>query len=1140
MKKSYILAGLLLLLFTQGLMAQYPDNTTVPLGNVRFAWPEYAGFTGSNNYYVVTLGTATDQLTTRLETPHADNPVEFVDFALPLTPNQQFYWRLEIWRNGIFLSEFPQIPLDPWDFISGTFQNVSPANGATVPSGQVDFDWDDFGFEKDGTAEDDTMNIVIYLDAAGSNPVMTQLLPSTTSQTKVLTMLLPPSTYYWRVFAQDDGVRVLGTDIWAFTVATGPEIDVTGNGAAVNDNSTTPTLANDTDFGNVAVAGGTNANTFTLTNSGTEALTLSGTPVVVISGTDAADFQLTTDATGPVTASGNTAFTITFDPSAAGTRTATVSIVSNDSDENPYNFAIQGTGAVYPEMDVQGNGISITDADATPSTADDTDFGATGLTGGTVDKTFTISNSGDGALSLNGTPQVVIGGTHVAAFNVTVHPAASVPSGGGTTTFTVQFDPSVIGLHTATVSIANDDADENPYNFSIQGTGGEPEIDVEWPDDTDIADMDTVNYGHHLIGPDTLTLYFDNVGSDILHISGITATELTQVSAVHSVTTLPMNIPAAGSDSIAIAFNIDAADAFSFDLDIASDDSNESPYDIHIIGTGTAPEIDVRANGTVIADGGNYDFEDQGTGRSKEASFHIRNTGSSTLTLTLPHTISGADAVHFAISSSDTNTVVAPGDSANINIMFRPKSSGHKTATFSIVSDDADENPYNITLMGRGIKHPFTIYARPEGAGTTDPAPSTYLYEKGTIIPITAIPADGYRFVRWDGHDIADPNSASTTITIYWQNHAVAYFESTSDPVAPYLCYAFPVDSADFVPQNARIQFRTGDSSKGVDLITLNAWVDNTPIITDGIDQTGGQVAIRQELTEYSVIYTPETPFEEDSTVTVRVLFNDASITPLTCDSTWSFKVGTTCVDTSTISYTWVGELGGTVTNEDLGIGMTIPTGALTDTLQIVISRIDSLPALPEGTTGIGLHYHFGPDGLTLNAPVRVSIPYTLADLDSAGVSSAADLTINYFHSASGEWTQLTVDHVDQINQLIFVEIDQFCILTFTRGTTSVSEGADPSTAPQAFTLHQNFPNPFNPQTAIAYELAESGPVTLKIFDIKGRLIKTLIDGILCSGAHSAIWQADNTHGKRVPSGLYIYQLKAGNIIQQKKMLLLK
>ena len=66
---------------------------------------------------------------------------------------------------------------------------------------------------------------------------------------------------------------------------------------------------------------------------------------------------------------------------------------------------------------------------------------------------------------------VAIGGVHASDFTVTSVPSTPVTSGGGTTTFVVTFDPSASGLRTATVSIANDDADENPYNFSIQGSG---------------------------------------------------------------------------------------------------------------------------------------------------------------------------------------------------------------------------------------------------------------------------------------------------------------------------------------------------------------------------------------------------------------------------------------------------------------------------------------------------------------------------------------------------------------------------------------------------------------------------------------------------------------------------------------------
>ena len=75
------------------------------------------------------------------------------------------------------------------------------------------------------------------------------------------------------------------------------------------------------------------------------------------------------------------------------------------------------------------------------------------------------------ALQLTGTPKVVVGGTHAADFTVTAQPSSPVTSGGGSTTFTVEFNPSAAGVRSATLSIDNNDSDENPYNFSIQGTG---------------------------------------------------------------------------------------------------------------------------------------------------------------------------------------------------------------------------------------------------------------------------------------------------------------------------------------------------------------------------------------------------------------------------------------------------------------------------------------------------------------------------------------------------------------------------------------------------------------------------------------------------------------------------------------------
>ena len=162
-----------------------------------------------------------------------------------------------------------------------------------------------------------------------------------------------------------------------------------------------------------------------------------------------------------------------FDPSVAGTRVATLTIANNDANENPYNFAIQGTGATAPEINLVGNAVSIVDGDTTPSTADFTDFGGADITAGTVTRTFTIQNTGTGALTLSGTPLVAVSGTNAADFTVTVLPAASVAAAREHDLHGA-LRPERGGDRVATLTIANNDANENPYNFAIQGTGTTP------------------------------------------------------------------------------------------------------------------------------------------------------------------------------------------------------------------------------------------------------------------------------------------------------------------------------------------------------------------------------------------------------------------------------------------------------------------------------------------------------------------------------------------------------------------------------------------------------------------------------------------------------------------------------------------
>lgn len=104
---------------------------------------------------------------------------------------------------------------------------------------------------------------------------------------------------------------------------------------------------------------------------------------------------------------------------------------------------------------------------------------------------------------------------------------------------------------------------------------------------------------------------------------------------------------------------------------------------------------------------------------------------------------------------------------------------------------------------------------------------------------------------------------------------------------------------------------------------------------------------------------------------------------------------------------------------------------------------------------------------------------------------------------------------------------------------TSVEEGTIVS-IPKEFTLQQNYPNPFNPDTNIAYDLPKSADVILKIYNIMGQGVKTLVDESQPAGRYTVRWDGTNNFGVRVSSGLYVYLIKAGDFVKSSRMTLLK
>jgi hypothetical protein len=101
-------------------------------------------------------------------------------------------------------------------------------------------------------------------------------------------------------------------------------------------------------------------------------------------------------------------------------------------------------------------------------------------------------------------------------------------------------------------------------------------------------------------------------------------------------------------------------------------------------------------------------------------------------------------------------------------------------------------------------------------------------------------------------------------------------------------------------------------------------------------------------------------------------------------------------------------------------------------------------------------------------------------------------------------------------------------------------ERLTPAVVPAAYRLAQNFPNPFNPVTTIKFDMKEKGLVTLKIYDVAGRLVRTLADDVRDAGAYSIVWDGRNNSGAEIASGIYFYKMETTGFLATKKLVLLR
>jgi len=105
---------------------------------------------------------------------------------------------------------------------------------------------------------------------------------------------------------------------------------------------------------------------------------------------------------------------------------------------------------------------------------------------------------------------------------------------------------------------------------------------------------------------------------------------------------------------------------------------------------------------------------------------------------------------------------------------------------------------------------------------------------------------------------------------------------------------------------------------------------------------------------------------------------------------------------------------------------------------------------------------------------------------------------------------------------------------------THALTGEDIVELPTVTVLKANYPNPFNPSTTIAFDIAQAGNVSIEVYNIKGQKVKTLVDGDYGVGRHSVVWNGDDASGRNVGSGIYFYRMTTSGYSSIQKMLLMK
>ena len=481
---------------------------------------------------------------------------------------------------------------------------------------------------------------------------------------------------------------------------------------------------------------------FTITDTGTGTVAFNS---FTLGGTNPGDFAIVGNTcpqpASVLAAGGNCAVTFEFIPTAAGSRSATITIVDNATG-TPQHFTIAGTGQTpATTLSFSPSSISFT----TPITI-----------GSTSAQTYTyVTNTGNTPIAFTG---YSIAGTNAADFKITPSTSCLLNPGtlaaGGACYMYVTFSPSVNGTESANL-VFNDNASGSPQSVGLTGTGQ--------------AATQTLSFSPSLIAFSATSLgsstpnytYVQNTGTlpvtlTSFGITGTNASDFT-LSTTTNCTPLPYTLAAGAQCYQYVSFMPSGTGSRTANL-VVTDSASGSPQTVGLSGSGQSSTSFTVAPTTLT-------FAPQNQGTSGVQPVNVYNSGSVAVTISSV-AVTGTNAADF-VAANNCGSSVAAASHCAIMVTFTPSATGTRTATLT-VTDSGTGSPQSVTLTGTGQSAVQTIYISQtaltfaaQNLNTTSAAQYVQIVDNGS----GGVTIGGVTITGTNAADFTISNNTCTTLT---------------------------------------------------------------------------------------------------------------------------------------------------------------------------------------------------------------------------------------------------------------------------------------------------------------------------------------------------------------------------------------